>query len=202
MLRELPSRLAWKVTHRSWAAQLELLALHLGSSRSAINVASLDLFNSYAAQLEGFTDTYAMDKTTYHNLPWWLQSVWLPIEFDPTERRSLRRRRSAVLRAPVTGELEIAVKIIAQGRPDDPASPVVTTVCFLPIQTGRGASGTRSSLRLWRDKSDASRATRMQRRFVDVIGRRHKKAAVRVPCIDRVRCISPFPRDLDVTELI
>jgi hypothetical protein len=50
---------------------------------SAINVASLDLFNSYAARLEGLTDTDAMDKTTYRNLPWWLQSVWLPIEFDP-----------------------------------------------------------------------------------------------------------------------
>jgi hypothetical protein len=50
---------------------------------SAIDVASLDLFNSYAARLEGLTDTDAMDKTTYRNLPWWLQSVWLPIEFDP-----------------------------------------------------------------------------------------------------------------------
>ena len=40
------------------------------------------------------------------------------------------------------------VKTIAQGRPDDPAPPVVTTVCFLPMHTGRGcALSTRSSLR-------------------------------------------------------
>jgi hypothetical protein len=50
---------------------------------SGINVAALDLFKSYAAQLEGFTGPDATDKTTYRNLPWWLQSVWLPIEFDP-----------------------------------------------------------------------------------------------------------------------
>ena len=52
---------------------------------SVINAASLDLFNSYAARLEGFTGPDAMDKTTYRNLPWWLQSVWLPIEFDPPQ---------------------------------------------------------------------------------------------------------------------
>jgi hypothetical protein len=50
---------------------------------SVINAASLDLFNSYAARLEGLTGADAMDKTTYRNLPWWLQSVWLPIEFEP-----------------------------------------------------------------------------------------------------------------------
>jgi hypothetical protein len=50
---------------------------------SAINGASLDLFNSYAARLEGFTGADAIDKTTYRNLPWWLQSVWLPLDFDP-----------------------------------------------------------------------------------------------------------------------
>ena len=52
-------------------------------SISVINAASLDLFNSYAARLEGFTGADAIDKTTYRNLPWWIQSVWLPIEFDP-----------------------------------------------------------------------------------------------------------------------
>jgi hypothetical protein len=36
------------------------------------------------------------------------------------------------------GEHEVTVKTIAQGRPDDPAPPVVTTVCFLPMHTGRG----------------------------------------------------------------
>ncbi len=41
-----------------------------------------------------------------------------------------------------------AVKTIAQGRPDDPAPPVVTTVCFLPMHTGRGCEpSTRPSLR-------------------------------------------------------
>jgi hypothetical protein len=46
------------------------------------------------------------------------------------------------------GEHEISRKTIAQGRPDDSAPPVVTTVCFLPMHTGRGcALSTRSSLR-------------------------------------------------------
>src|ERR1035437_8511474 len=46
------------------------------------------------------------------------------------------------------GPREVTVKTIAQGRPDDPAPPVVTTVCFLPMHTGRGcALSTRSSLR-------------------------------------------------------
>src|SRR6266436_9691470 len=40
------------------------------------------------------------------------------------------------------------VKTIAQGRPDDPAPPVVTTVWFLPMHTGRGCEpSTRPSLR-------------------------------------------------------
>jgi hypothetical protein len=33
------------------------------------------------------------------------------------------------------------VKTIAQGRPDDPALPVVTTVCFPPMHTGRVCGG-------------------------------------------------------------
>src|SRR5437016_8657021 len=41
-----------------------------------------------------------------------------------------------------------AVKTITQGRPDDPAPPVLTTVCFLPMHTGRGCEpSTRPSLR-------------------------------------------------------
>src|SRR5580704_17966015 len=37
---------------------------------------------------------------------------------------------------------------LAQGRPDDPAPPEVTTVRFLPMHTGRGCElSTRSSLR-------------------------------------------------------
>jgi hypothetical protein len=49
----------------------------------------------------------------------------------------------------VTGEsAEETVKTIVQGRPDDPAPPVVTTVCLLPLHTGYGCElGTRPSLR-------------------------------------------------------
>jgi hypothetical protein len=51
-------------------------------------------------------------------------------------------------RARSPGRSRISRKTIAQGRPDDPAPPVVTTVCFLPMHTGRGcALSTRSSLR-------------------------------------------------------
>ena len=39
------------------------------------------------------------------------------------------------------------VKTIAQGRPDDPAPPVVTTVCYLFCTRAMGAAGTRPSLR-------------------------------------------------------
>jgi hypothetical protein len=45
------------------------------------------------------------------------------------------------------GEHEVTVKTIAQGRPDDPAPPVVTTVCFLPMHGPPVRAGTRSSLR-------------------------------------------------------
>jgi len=41
-------------------------------------------------------------------------------------------------RARSPGRSRISRKTIAQGRPDDPAPPVVTTVCFLPMHTGRG----------------------------------------------------------------
>jgi hypothetical protein len=50
---------------------------------SLLNDASFDLFNNYAAGLEGFSGPEAMVETSFRNLPWWLQSVWLPIEFDP-----------------------------------------------------------------------------------------------------------------------
>jgi hypothetical protein len=54
-----------------------------------------------------------------------------------------------VAKSPVTGEsAKEAVKTIVQGKPDDPATPVVTTVCFLPMHTGRGCElSTRLSLR-------------------------------------------------------
>ncbi len=42
----------------------------------------------------------------------------------------------------VAGEItKETVKTIAQGRPDDPPTPVVTTVCFLPLHTGHGCGG-------------------------------------------------------------
>ena len=50
---------------------------------SVLNNASLDAFNTFAAGLEGFSEHDAMTKTALRNLPWWLQSFWLPIEFDP-----------------------------------------------------------------------------------------------------------------------
>ena len=46
------------------------------------------------------------------------------------------------------GSTKEPVKTIAQGRPVDPAPPVLTTVCFLPMHTGRGCEpSTRPSLR-------------------------------------------------------
>lgn len=50
---------------------------------SVLNNASLDAFNTFAAGLEGFSGLDAIAKTGLRNLPWWLQSVWLPIDFDP-----------------------------------------------------------------------------------------------------------------------
>jgi hypothetical protein len=50
---------------------------------SLLNVASFGQFDDYAAALEGFSGPDAMLKTTFRNLPWWLQSYWLPVEFDP-----------------------------------------------------------------------------------------------------------------------
>jgi hypothetical protein len=48
-----------------------------------LNTASIAAFNRFVAALEGLTDNDAMDRTTFKNLPWWLVSVWLPIDFDP-----------------------------------------------------------------------------------------------------------------------
>ena len=45
-------------------------------------------------------------------------------------------------KSPVTGEsAKETVKTIAQGMPGDSGEPVVTTVCFLPLHTGRGRIG-------------------------------------------------------------
>jgi hypothetical protein len=50
---------------------------------SVLNNASLDAFTIFAAGLEGLSGLDAMDNTEFRNLPWWLESYWLPIEFDP-----------------------------------------------------------------------------------------------------------------------
>jgi hypothetical protein len=50
---------------------------------SLFNLASICLFNDYAAGLEGFHGPDAMTKTTFRNLPWWMEAFWLPLDFDP-----------------------------------------------------------------------------------------------------------------------
>jgi hypothetical protein len=49
---------------------------------SVINNASLNAFNTFAAGLEGIAGLDAIDKTAFRNLPRWLDSFWLPVEFD------------------------------------------------------------------------------------------------------------------------
>jgi hypothetical protein len=50
---------------------------------SVLNNASLDAFNTFSAGLEGLSGLDAIEKTAFRNLPWWLASFWLPVEFDP-----------------------------------------------------------------------------------------------------------------------
>jgi hypothetical protein len=50
---------------------------------SVLNNASLDAFNTFAAVLEGLSGPDAIELTTFRNLPWWLDSFWLPVDFDP-----------------------------------------------------------------------------------------------------------------------
>jgi hypothetical protein len=50
---------------------------------SLLNNASLDAFNTFSAGLEGLSELDAIEKTAFRNLPWWLDSFWLPVEFDP-----------------------------------------------------------------------------------------------------------------------
>jgi hypothetical protein len=49
---------------------------------SIFDLASIDAFNTYAAKLEGLQGPDAMTKTRFRNLPWWLESFWIPMEFD------------------------------------------------------------------------------------------------------------------------
>jgi|GEM_PF-5118523 len=47
----------------------------------ALNVASISVFLDHAAGLEGFRDSSeAMDHSQWKNLPYWMNSLWLPIE--------------------------------------------------------------------------------------------------------------------------
>lgn len=50
---------------------------------SMLNLASIVLFINFAASLEGFEGPDAMNRTTFRNLPWWMESFWLPLDFDP-----------------------------------------------------------------------------------------------------------------------
>jgi hypothetical protein len=67
----------WPIADASPAAASDVTFISL------LNDASFALFNDYAAGLEGLSGPDAMTKTSFRNLPWWLQSVWLPIEFEP-----------------------------------------------------------------------------------------------------------------------
>lgn len=50
---------------------------------SLMNVSSVSFFNQFAARLEGLTGHDAMDRSQFKNLPWWLDSVWLPLDINP-----------------------------------------------------------------------------------------------------------------------
>jgi hypothetical protein len=50
---------------------------------SIFNLASLCIFTDYIAGLEGHTALDAIAKTKFRNLPWWLDSMWLPLDFYP-----------------------------------------------------------------------------------------------------------------------
>lgn len=50
---------------------------------SVFNVTSYSLFNDYVAGLEGITQQDAIAKSRFRHITWWLESVWLPIDFHP-----------------------------------------------------------------------------------------------------------------------
>ena len=49
---------------------------------SIFDLASIDAFNTYAARLEGIQGPDAMTRTSFRNLPWWMESFWVPLDFD------------------------------------------------------------------------------------------------------------------------
>ncbi|HEX4157606.1 MAG TPA: hypothetical protein VHY79_03960 [Rhizomicrobium sp.] len=49
---------------------------------SLFDLASIEAFNAYAVGLEGIRGTDAMTKTSFRNLPWWMESFWVPLDFD------------------------------------------------------------------------------------------------------------------------
>lgn len=51
---------------------------------SLLNLASVCSFLDYVAGSEGFRDSgEGMEGTRFRNLPWWEESVWLPVAIDP-----------------------------------------------------------------------------------------------------------------------
>jgi len=49
---------------------------------SLFNLASIGCFIDYAASIEGLQPQDAMDKTSFRNLPWWIEQYWLPLDFE------------------------------------------------------------------------------------------------------------------------
>ena len=69
--------------------------------------------------------------------------VTLPARRTATNQRTVQmsppiRAATVAKRNSSPGRAKETVKTIAQGRPDDPAKPVVTTACLLPMHAGHG----------------------------------------------------------------
>src|ERR1700733_11044407 len=67
---------------------IELPASYAGDTEdylliSMIRISSIAFFINYAAGLEGFQGPDAMTKTTFRNLPWWMEAFWVPVDIDP-----------------------------------------------------------------------------------------------------------------------
>lgn len=51
----------------------------------SLNLASLCLFLDHVAELEGFKDSSsAISATRFKHLPYWMSTVWIPIDFEQT----------------------------------------------------------------------------------------------------------------------
>src|SRR5947208_2225174 len=49
---------------------------------SLLNLASVSLFLKHIATLEGHDINVALERTRFRHLPWWAESIWLPIDFE------------------------------------------------------------------------------------------------------------------------